>query len=151
MSIKKIIFIIVGCITLGLGAVGSFLPILPTVPFLLVSAFCFANSSEKLNNWFKSTKLYKNNLESYVKGQGMTIKTKVKILTMVTILMAIGFFCMHKVPVGQICLAVVWVAHLIFFIFFVKTKKEDVKPISEESVEEVKEEIEIKQDDNNEK
>lgn len=127
MKIKKIILIIVGCLFLGLGAVGSFLPILPTVPFLLVSAFCFANSSERLNNWFKQTKLYKNNLESYVKGEGMTIKTKIKILSIVTILMAIGFIMMKNTLVGRIILAVVWVLHLIYFIFFVKSKKDNKK------------------------
>ena len=137
MSVKKIIYIVVGCICVGLGAIGAFIPILPTVPFLLVSAFCFARSSEKLNNWFKGTKLYKNNLESYVKGEGMTIKTKVKIMTTVTILMAIGEICMMKVPVGQICLGVVWVAHVIAFFFFIKTKKEVKKePIEDQIIQE---------------
>lgn len=123
MKVKKIILIVVGCITLGLGAVGAVLPILPTVPFLLVSAFCFAKSSEKLNNWFKGTKLYKNNLETYVKGQGMTVATKVKIISTVTILMTIGFIMMHNVPVGRIVLAVVWIMHIIYFVFFVKNVK----------------------------
>ena len=131
MKIKKAVLVVVGCIFLSLGAIGAFVPILPTVPFLLVAAFCFANSSERLNNWFKGTKLYKNNLESYVRGQGMTVKTKVKILTTVTILMAIGFICMKNVPVGQIVLAVVWVLHLIYFIFFVKNKKEEVRLVEE--------------------
>ena len=139
MSVKKIIYIVVGCICVGLGAIGAFIPILPTVPFLLVSAFCFARSSDKLNNWFKSTKLYKNNLESYVRGEGMTIKTKVKIMTTVTILMAIGEVCMMKVPVGQICLGVVWLLHVIAFVFFIKTKKEVKKEQVE--VENSKEEV----------
>ena len=139
MSVKKIIYIVVGCICVGVGAIGAFIPILPTVPFLLVSAFCFARSSEKLNNWFKSTKLYKNNLESYVRGEGMTIKTKVKIMTTVTILMAIGEVCMMKVPIGQICLGVVWLLHVIAFVFFIKTKKEVKKEQVE--VENSKEEV----------
>ena len=78
MSIKKILLIIVGCIGVGLGAVGAVIPLLPAFPFLLLAAVCFAKSSERLNNWFINTKLYKNNLETYVKGQGMTKKTKVK-------------------------------------------------------------------------
>ena len=48
MSIKKIVFIVLGCICLALGTVGVVLPILPTVPFYLATAFCFANSSERL-------------------------------------------------------------------------------------------------------
>ena len=77
MKLKKILLVIIGCIGVALGAIGVVLPILPTVPFLLLAAFCFARSSERLNNWFTGTKLYKNNLESYVKGKGMTRKTKI--------------------------------------------------------------------------
>ena len=121
----KIVLIILGFITLGLGAVGVALPVLPTTPFLLVSAFCFAKSSDRLNNWFHGTKLYKNNLESFVRGQGMTRKTKFKIMTTVTILMVIAFIMMKNTLVGRICLAVVWLAHVIAFVFFIKTCPEE--------------------------
>lgn len=120
---KKIIYIVLGCVSVGLGTIGSVVPVLPTVPFLLLAAFCFARSSEKLNNWFINTKLYKDNLESYVKGQGMTKATKIRIMITVTILMSIGFIMMHAVPVGRIVLACVWVFHMVYFAFGVKTIK----------------------------
>ena len=53
MNIKKILYIIFGCISFGLGAVGAVLPVLPTFPFLIFAAFCFARSSKKLDKWFK--------------------------------------------------------------------------------------------------
>lgn len=84
MKIKKLLYVILGCIGLALGAVGAVLPLLPAFPFLLLAAFCFAKSSEKLHRWFTGTKLYKNNLESYVKGQGMTWKTKIRIMIIST-------------------------------------------------------------------
>ena len=123
MKLKKIVFVIIGCIGVGLGALGVVLPILPTVPFLLLAAFCFARSSERLNNWFTGTKLYKNNLESYVKGKGMTRKTKIKIMVTVTVLMTVGFIMMDQVLVGRIVLACVWVFHILYFVFGVKTIK----------------------------
>ena len=95
MKIKKLLYVILGCIGLALGAVGAVLPLLPAFPFLLLAAFCFAKSSEKLHRWFTGTKLYKNNLESYVKGRGMTWKTKIRIMITVTVLMSIGFIMMH--------------------------------------------------------
>ena len=98
-------YIVLGCIGVGLGAIGAVLPLIPSVPFLLLSAFCFAKSSDKLNNWFTNTKLYKNNLETYVKGKGMTWKTKLKIIVSVTVLMSIGFVMMSSVPVGRIILS----------------------------------------------
>ena len=112
-----------GVAILGLGVVGTVLPILPTVPFLLLAAYCFAKSSKKLHNWFVCTKLYKNNLESYVKGQGMTRETKIRIMVTVTVLMSIGFAMMHAVTLGRIVLAGVWIFHIIYFAFGVKTVK----------------------------
>ncbi len=121
MKIKKIGYIALGCIGVGLGAVGVVLPLLPAFPFLLLAAFCFARSSERLDRWFKSTKLYKENLESFVQGKGMTKKTKVRIMVTVTLLMSIGFVMMHAVPVGRIVLGCVWVFHILYFCFGVRT------------------------------
>ena len=121
MSAKKVLYIILGCMGVGLGAVGAVLPLLPSVPFLLLAAFCFARSSERLHSWFTSTKLYKENLESYVQGKGMTRNTKIKIMVTVTILMSIGFAMMHQVLVGRIVLGCVWVFHIVYFCLGVKT------------------------------
>lgn len=118
---RKIFYITLGCIGLGLGALGAVLPLLPAFPFLLLAAFCFGKSSQRLHNWFIGTKLYKKNLESYVAGKGMTKATKIRIMVTVTILMTIGFIMMHAVPVGRIILTCVWVFHLLYFIFGVKT------------------------------
>ena len=121
MNIKKILLITAGCLGVALGAVGAVLPLLPAFPFLLLAAVCFAKSSERLNSWFINTKLYKNNLESYVKGQGMTRKTKIKIMITVTILMTIGFIMMKSITVGRIILCCVWLFHIFYFSFGVKT------------------------------
>lgn len=117
----KLLYIVLGCIALVLGAVGTVLPILPTTPLLLVAAFCFARSSEKLNQWFKNTRLYKENLETFVRGQGMTKKAKIRIMLTVTVIMAIAFVAMRNTIIGRICLAVVWLCHVIAFTFFIKT------------------------------
>ena len=122
MKAKKILFIVLG--GLGLGAVGAVVPLLPAFPFLLLAAYSFARSSERLHSWFINTKLYKNNLESYVKGKGMTKRTKVRIMITVTVLMTFGFVMMHQVPVGRIVLAAVWLFHIFYFVFGVKTLKE---------------------------
>ena len=121
----KILFLVVGFAALGLGALGVVLPVLPTTPLLLLAAFCFAKSSDRLNTWFKGTKLYKNNLESFARGQGMTWRTKLRIMLSVTVLMAVGFVLMKSAPIGRICLAVVWVAHIIAFCCVIKTCPEE--------------------------
>lgn len=121
MKLKKIVYLTLGFLGLALGAVGAVLPLLPAFPFLLMAAVCFGKSSEKLDRWFRATKLYKDNLESYVAGQGMTTRTKVRIMVVVTVLMSIGFIMMHAVPVGRIVLGCVWVFHVLYFLFGVKT------------------------------
>ena len=121
MRIKRIATITLGCVSVGLGALGAVLPLLPAFPFLLLAAFCFGKSSERLHTWFAGTRLYRDNLESYVKGKGMTRKTKVRIMITVTLLMSVGFVMMHQVLVGRIVLGCVWVFHILYFTFAVKT------------------------------
>lgn len=121
MNLKKLLYILLGCLGVGLGALGAVLPLLPAFPFLLLAAFCFARSSEKLHNWFINTKLYKDNLADYVAGRGMTKCTKVRIMITVTLLMSIGFVMMNAVPIGRIVLACVWIFHILYFLFGVKT------------------------------
>lgn len=121
--LKKTLLVILGCLSLAMGVVGAILPLLPAFPFLLLTAFCFGKSSKRLNNWFINTKLYKNNLESYIKGEGMTSKTKVKVMITVTLVMSVGFFMMRNMPLGQIILTFVWIFHLIYFGKIVKLKE----------------------------
>ena len=123
---KRILWIILGCIGVGLGAVGAVLPLLPAYPFLLLAAFSSAKSSERLHTWFINTRLYKNNLESYVTHRAMTLRTKRRVMLTVTLLMAFGFTMMLLkglyIPCG--ILAGVWVFHIVYFIFGVKTLEE---------------------------
>lgn len=119
----RILWVLAGFISLGLGSIGIVLPILPTVPFYMLTVFCFAKSSKKLHSWFLGTKLYKKHLESFVEKREMTIKTKVTIMSTVTIVMAVGFIMMKNVPIGRICLTVVWVCHIVYFFGKIKTAK----------------------------
>ena len=120
---KKLLYMILGCISFVLSTLGSLIPVLPTVPFLMLAAFCFARSSEKLDRWFKNTKLYQDNLKDFVAGRGMTMKAKVRIMVTVTLLMSVGFIMMGMkgIVTGCIVLGCVWAFHIIYFIFGIKT------------------------------
>lgn len=130
MKLKRLLYLILGCICLG--CVGIALPILPTVLFFLVTVFCFAHSSHKLHDWFIGTKMYKNHLESFVQKKGMTWTTKTGIIIPVTLIMGFGFFMMMRKNLFVPCLilAIVWICHIIYFIFGVKTIK-TVSPAAE--------------------
>lgn len=120
---KKTLYLLLGTLSLGLGAAGSLVPVLPTAPFLMLAAFSFARSSEKLHNWFIGTKLYRDNLADFVAGRGMTKSAKVRIMITVTLLMSVGFVMMglKGIVTGCIILGCVWVFHILYFIFGVKT------------------------------
>lgn len=121
-SFKRIFYIILGCIGVGLGAVGAVVPMLPAFPFVMLAAFSFGRSSEKLDHWLKSTKLYKNNLETYIKGQGMTREAKIRVMITVTLMMSIGFYMMFRKNLYIPCaiLGGVWLFHILYFSFGVK-------------------------------
>ena len=125
MKLKKMLYVAVGCAGVVLGAVGAVVPLLPAFPFLLLAAYCFARSSERLHTWFIGTKLYKANLESYVQGRGMTMRTKLRTMAIVTLTMAAGFAMMGSVPVGRAVLACVWVFHILYFVFGVRTLQDE--------------------------
>lgn len=123
MSLRKAIYIILGCIGLILGAVGVIVPMLPAFPFLLLAAFGFARGSERLHSWFISTRLYKNNLETYVRGQGMTRRTKHRIIASVTVLILISMSILVICELYWVwsILIAVWAFHILYFVFGVKT------------------------------
>lgn len=120
---KKYVYLALGLTSLGLGTAGSVVPVLPTVPFLMFSAFCFARSSQKLHNWFVKTKLYQENLADFAAGKGMTRKAKLRILAAVTVLMSIGIILMgwKGIFTGCVILGCVWLFHILYFIFGIKT------------------------------
>ncbi len=123
MNLRKVIYVLIGLLGLVLGAIGAVLPMLPAFPFLMLAAFCFARSSERLDRWFRTTSLYKKHLEDYVSGRGMTWRTKIRVMLMITLLMSVGFIMMGRrgIIVGCAVLAGVWLFHILYFCLGVKT------------------------------
>lgn len=126
-NIKKILYLSVAFLCVGIGAVGVVLPVLPTTPFLLLASFCFAKGSDRFHRWFLSTKLYQKHLESFVTNKMMTLKTKVCILVPATLMMLVAIYF---APIWhmQVFMGVLILFKYYYFIFRIKTvKKEDKK------------------------
>lgn len=92
-----VIWLILGFLSMGIGAVGVVLPVLPTTLFLLLASFCLAKGSERFHRWFTGTKLYKRHLESFVKNRSMTLKTKFSLLIPASCMLLLAFLAMQNV------------------------------------------------------
>lgn len=121
MKFSKIIWIVVGMISFGLGTAGTVLPILPTVPLYLLTLFCFVNSSSRMHNWFVNTGLYKRYLLPYLQAGGLTKRVKIGLIAFVTLQIFIAALIVHKSFVGMVILAALYIGFLISMLFIVKT------------------------------
>jgi len=89
----KWILITMGTIFVGIGIIGIFIPILPTTPFLLLAAACYARSSTRFYNWLINNKLIGTYIKNYREGKGVPLKVKVFtiLLLWITILFSVFF------------------------------------------------------------
>ncbi len=127
-SIKKYLFITVGLIFVALGAIGVIIPILPTTPFLLLASYCLARGSERFNNWFINTKLYKKHLESFVKERAMTLKEKIGLLAFADFMLMFPLIILDNLFIKLFIIGLI-LFKFYYFTFRIKTIKKDVKII----------------------
>lgn len=119
----KILYISLGMIFLGLGALGTVLPVLPTTPFLLLASALFAKGSDRFNRWFQSTGLYQKHLASFYEHRSMTRKTKISLLTFATSMMVLSLILMPNLW-GKLFMAGMIVFLHYYFHFRIKTIQE---------------------------
>ena len=139
-KILRVILIIVGFISFGLGTVGIFLPILPTTPLYLLTSFCFVKSSKRFNTWFLNSKLYKKHLENFAKNKAMIIYNELFLLLAVSTMLMCTIYFVNNLTV-TIILTILIACKYLYFIFQVKpiSKEEYLKMTTNEEVLEVSE------------
>ena len=129
-GLLRLIFLLLGLLCLGAGLVGAFLPILPTTPFLILAVFFFTRSSGRLNLWLQSTRFYQSHLAGIKRKEGITLPAKLRILATVTLLMGLASFFMLRAYlikgkvfalVGVIVMGLVWLGHVIAFLWMIPT------------------------------
>ena len=84
----QVLLITTGTFFVGVGIAGIFIPILPTTPFLLISAALYARSSKRFYNWLINNRIFGRYIRNYREGKGIPLK--VKIITTILLWITIG-------------------------------------------------------------
>ncbi|MBN4075721.1 MAG: hypothetical protein COA71_11495 [SAR86 cluster bacterium] len=111
----RIVWVISGLSALFLGTLGIVLPLLPTVPFLLFAAFCFARSSKRLHHWL----IYHPRLGSLIRewNENGIIRRTAKVWASVSIAAAFSFSILLNVKLTVLLLQVVILGCVLLFIW----------------------------------
>jgi len=122
----KTFYVVLGCISLVLGAIGVVLPILPTTPFILLAAFCFSRGSERLHLWLRNSPVFGKVIRDW--EEGGVIRLPAKITATLFIVVSFGWLTLFsRAPqIGKIILDILAVA-VLAFIWSRPSAKVDVK------------------------
>ena len=118
----KLLWLMIGIVSMVLVAIGVVLPVLPTTPFLLLASFCFAKGSDRFHKWFIGTKLYKKHLESFVTSRSMTLKTKLCILLPASAMLILAMLAMSNIY-GRVFIVFLIIFKYIYFFTRIETVK----------------------------
>lgn len=109
------VLIVAGFLFVGLGILGIFLPVLPTTPFLLLAAACFARSSQKFYNWLLNNRWFGRYIRNYREGRGIPLRVKIITISLlwVTILISAYFVSIIYVRIFLILVAIGVTIHVV--------------------------------------
>lgn len=107
-NIKKTLLLISGTLCVMLSVVGIFLPLIPTTPFLLLAAMCYARSSERLYNWLLTSRWFGEYIRNYREGKGIPLKQK--IFTIILLWLSIGYAVAFVIPIWWVKILLLTIA-----------------------------------------
>ena len=112
-----------GCLFVGLGAIGAVVPGMPTTVFLVLAAGCFIRSSQKLYDWLISNKTFGPYLKNYREGKGIPLRAKVIALSMIVIFVSFAVFVAIEATQIKILVGLIGLIGFLFVFFKVPAAK----------------------------
>lgn len=122
-SFKNRLFIVSGFVSLVVGGIGLFVPLLPTTPLILLAAYLFAKSSPKYHRWIRENRFFGKTVRAWEAGLGFTRREKLRMVVFATLFIGTSFIVCTNI-VGRIVLAAVWPIPISVAIF-TRTREED--------------------------
>lgn len=122
----KWLLIVAGSFFLVIGTIGIFIPILPTTPFLLLAAACYARSSKRFYNWLINNKLFGSYIKNYREGKGIPIKVKIYTVSLLWLTILFSVFFVIEILWARVILIIIAVG-VSFHVLTIKTYKQKKK------------------------
>lgn len=111
-AVKRIFFLVIAWISLALGCIGVFVPLLPTTPLVLLATFLFAKSSPRLHAWICKTRIYGAYVKPFKERGGITLARKLQMLGLSYAVMGVSAFFMRNIiawtALGMMALFLAW-------------------------------------------
>lgn len=115
----RLIFFCVGIVSFCLGAIGVFVPVLPTTPLILLSAYCLGRASKRFHRWLTGTRIYKEYAQDFIENKTMTRERKIYLLTFASVML---LFPLIMLSAGWKLVILATYAYLYYyFLFRIKT------------------------------
>jgi len=121
-KLKQKMLLIAGTISVGIGVVGIFVPLLPTTPFLLLAAACYLRSSERFYRWLLANRFFGTYVRNYIEGKGMPLRTKAYIIALLWSTIGLSVFLTSPNTIVKIVLLVVAIGVTLHIILLKRVK-----------------------------
>ena len=112
----RVLLIVAGSLSLVLAVIGAFLPVMPTTPFLLLSAFCYANSSERLHDWLFSNKLFGGYLKNWHEHRCIPLKSKILAIVLLLVSFGTSIYFFVSILAVKIIMTVIAIGIIVFLL-----------------------------------
>jgi uncharacterized protein len=124
-NLIKAVLIVAGTLSVGLGILGVFLPLLPTTPFLLLAAALYAKSSIRFYRWLLKNRTFGSYIKNYREGRGIPLKTKIMALSLLWITIAFSAFYIINIIRVRVILILI-AAGVSVHILSIRTMRKDI-------------------------
>lgn len=122
---KKYFLLTIGTISVFLGVLGIFLPLLPTTPFLLLASYCYLRSSKKMYGWIMNHKTFGSYIHNYIEYKA--IKKRTRISALIFLWGSLGF-SIYLAPIFYVKIMLVFIGTAVtLHLCLLKTLPKDVK------------------------
>lgn len=116
----KYIFFMFGNLTLVLGILGIFLPVVPTTPLIMASCYFYSKSSPKFNRWLINTDIYKKYAKDFVESRTLSLKRKIFLLAFSSTMLLFPLFILNGWL--KLIIIAIYIYKYYYFIFKINTK-----------------------------